>query len=43
MVDSAGALGAALAGGFDAWAEYRDHVVGGSASSSEGRGGPTRG
>jgi hypothetical protein len=43
FVTSASAMADGLAGGFTAWAEYRDHVVEGMASPQEGPGGPTRG
>ena len=43
LVTSASAMADGLFGGFKAWAEYRDHVVGAKASSQEGRGGPTKG
>jgi hypothetical protein len=42
FVTSATAMADGLSGGFTAWAEYRDHVVGRMASSQEGRGGPTK-
>ena len=43
LVSSASALADGLSGGFKAWAEYLDHVLGARASSQEGRGGPTTG
>jgi len=42
FVTSASAMADGFCGGFRAWAEYRDHVVGAKASSEKGRGGPTR-